>query len=161
MQKTQHWKTIGNCWVFINNKLLIRAVTNQSANRYSVLPKFVVKDQRELSMSNPKFSKSSDILSDGSANNILRPWYLFLDNMRVHNEIILSFFLVWWTVKTNWWRSQFYFYSIVRTSRGTYSVSITYFSFWHDLNLRPMEHNNYTVLLIQYNTWKNEIINYY
>ena len=107
----------------------------------SVLPKFVVKDQRELSMSNPKFSKSSDILSDGSANNILRPWYLFLDNMRVHNEIILSFFLVWWTVKTNWWRSQFYFYSIVRTSRGTYSVSITYFSFWHDLNLRPMEHN--------------------
>ena len=39
----QHWKTIGNCWAFIN-KLLIRAVTNQSANRYSVLPKFVVKD---------------------------------------------------------------------------------------------------------------------
>ena len=77
MQKTQHWKTIGNCWVFINNKLLIRAVTNQSANRYSVLPKFVVKDLtfrakvvcwREL-MSDPN-SKSSGILSDGSGKHI-------------------------------------------------------------------------------------------
>ena len=66
--------------MFINNKLLIRAVTNQSANRYSVLPKFVVKDltfggkgdrQKEL-MSDPN-SKSSDILSDGSAKRILMP----------------------------------------------------------------------------------------